>query len=193
MSLKRKEVSLSEVYFSTDIEADGPIPGKYSMLSFASVAFASENGRIIDTFSRNLELLPEATQHPDTMEFWRKNQAAYKATRFDVRDPKEAMTEYVHWIESIPGKPVFVAYPAGFDFMFVYWYLINFVDKSPFSFSALDMKTFAMAKLNIPFRSATKKNFPSKWFDVGDKHDHIALNDAIEQGRIFMKMRSHKQ
>jgi len=37
-----------------------------------------------------------------------------------------------------PGKPVFVGYPAGFDFLFVYWYLIRFTGESPFSFSALD-------------------------------------------------------
>ncbi len=32
----------------------------------------------------------------------------------------------VSWIQSLEGKPVFVAYPAGFDFLFVYWYLIKF-------------------------------------------------------------------
>ena len=181
---------MSEIFFSTDIESDGPIPGIYSMLSFASAAF-NEAGEMIGTFSRNLELIPGAIQNADTMEFWSKNSAAYAATRFDVRDPKEAMTEYVAWIKSFKGTPVFVAYPAGFDFMFVYWYLIAFAHESPFSFSALDMKTYAMAKLDIPYRKAIKKNFPKHWFS-DTKHDHIAINDAIEQGELFMNMRKHE-
>ncbi len=48
------------------------------------------------------------------------------------------MPAYVAWIQSLAGKPVFVAYPAGFDFLFVYWYLIRFAGESPFSHSALD-------------------------------------------------------
>ena len=67
------------------------------------------------------------------------------ACRSDLRDPAEAMPAYVAWLKALPGKPVFVAYPAGFDFLFVYWYLIRFAGESPFSFSALDIKTFAMA------------------------------------------------
>lgn len=30
---------MNEVYISTDIETDGPIPGKYSMLSLGSAAY----------------------------------------------------------------------------------------------------------------------------------------------------------
>ena len=52
---------------------------------------------------------------------------------------------------------MFVAYPAGFDFLFVYWYLIHFVGRSPFSFSALDMKTYAAALLKLPYRNATNE------------------------------------
>ena len=35
---------MAEIYVSTDIEADGPIPGRYSLLSFASAAF--DTGRL---------------------------------------------------------------------------------------------------------------------------------------------------
>lgn len=31
------------------------------------------------------------------------------------------MRAYVGWIKSLKGTPVFVAYPAGFDFLFAYW------------------------------------------------------------------------
>ena len=97
------------------------------------------------------------------------------------------MREYVAWVEALPGKPVFVAYPAGFDFLFVYWYLMRFVGRSPFSHSALDIKSFAMAVMKTRFRDATKRHMPRRWFpDV--KHSHVALDDAREQGLLFMAM-----
>src|SRR5688572_9954054 len=135
---------MNEIYISTDVETDGPIPGPHSMLSFASAAFLPDK-TMLGTFTANLELLPDASGDPKTMAWWAENQPAWDASRTDPRDPAEAMRDYVKWLKGLPGRPVFVAYPAGFDFMFVYWYLIRFAGESPFSFSALDMKTYAMA------------------------------------------------
>jgi len=137
-----------EIYVSTDVETDGPIPGPNSMLSFASAAFL-EDKTMVGTFSANLELLPGATGDPKTMKWWSENKEAWEASRKETRDPGDAMNDYLRWLKSLPGRPVFVAYPAGFDFMFVYWYLIRFAGESPFSFSALDVKSFAMAMLGF--------------------------------------------
>ena len=71
---------MAEIYVSTDIEADGPIPGPHSMLSFASVALTLEK-QVVGTFSANLELLPGAEGHPDTMAWWKKHPEAWKACR----------------------------------------------------------------------------------------------------------------
>ena len=61
---------------------------------------------------------------------------AWEAARTDPEPPADALRRYVEWVKGLPGRPVFVAYPAGFDFLFVYWYLIRFAGESPFSFSA---------------------------------------------------------
>ena len=97
------------------------------------------------------------------------------------------MRRYVAWLDVLPGRPVFVAYPAGFDFLFVYWYLMRFAGRSPFSHSALDMKTFAMAQLRTDYRASSKQNMPGHWFDPLP-HSHVALDDAIEQGALFCNM-----
>ncbi len=179
--------SQKEVYVSTDVETDGPIPGPHSMLSIGSAAF-SEDGKVIATFSANLETLPGASAEPSTAKWWEGQPEAWKACRENLRDPKEAMTEYVAWLKNLPGKPVFVGYPAGFDFLFVYFYLMKFVGESPFSFSALDIKSYACAILKLPFRETAKRNFPKSWFGE-EKHTHVALDDALEQGMLFMAMR----
>ncbi len=177
---------MPEIYISTDIETDGPIPGPHSMLSIGSAAYTADK-QLLSTFSANLETLEGAVADPKTAEWWATQPAAWAACRKDLETPESAMANYVVWVKSLPGKPVFVAYPAGFDFLFVYWYLIRFVGESPFSHSALDIKSFAMAMLKTDYRSSTKRNMPKHWFDKLP-HSHIALDDAIEQGALFCNM-----
>ena len=177
---------MSEIYVSTDIETDGPIPGDYSMLSLASAAFLADK-TLVSTFSVNLATLPNAKQDPRTMEWWKTQADAWQACRENPQDPALAMQNYHDWLISLPAKPVFVAYPAGFDFSFVYWYLHHFVGKNPFSHSALDVKTMAMCLLKTDYRDSTKRNMPRAWFD-SKRHTHVALDDAIEQGLLFCNM-----
>lgn len=184
--MTRGVVMMDEVYVSTDVETDGPIPGPHSMLSFASAAYRADK-TLLGTFTANLETLEGACGDPRTLAWWETQPEAWEACRRDTRPAAVVMPEYVRWIRSLPGKPVFVAYPAGFDFLFVYWYLIRFAGESPFSHSALDMKSFAMAILGRDYRESTKRNMPKSWFDPLP-HTHVALDDAIEQGALFCNM-----
>lgn len=177
---------MAEIYVSTDVETDGPIPGPNSMLSFGSAAYLADK-RLISTFSANLETLPGASADHKTAEWWASRPEAWAACRMNQEPPEEAMRRYSGWLKSLKGRVVFVAYPAGFDFLFIYWYLIRFVGESPFSHSALDIKTFAMALLKKDYRDSTKRNMPKNWFDKLP-HTHIALDDAIEQGALFCNM-----
>ncbi len=181
-----KPNSKPEIYVSTDVEADGPIPGPHSMLSFGSAAYLADK-TLVATFSANLETLPGASGHPATMAWWAKNQPAWDACRVDCQAPEVAMLNYVAWLKALPGRPVFVGYPAAYDFLFVYWYLMRFAGESPFSHSALDIKTFAMALLKTPYRDTTKHHMPRAWFDKLS-HTHVALDDALEQGALFCNM-----
>lgn len=175
-----------EIYVSTDIEADGPIPGINSMLSFGSAAYLADK-TLVSTFSANLETLPGAVSDPKTMEWWRGQPEAWAACRENLKPPETAMKDYLAWLKELPGMPVFVGYPAAYDFLFVYWYLIRFTGESPFSHSALDIKTLAMALMKKPYRQSTKKNMPPEWFD-NLPHLHMALDDAVEQGALFCNM-----
>jgi hypothetical protein len=138
---------VAEIYVSTDIEADGPIPGPYSMLSFASAAVRAD-GTPADTFAANLAALPGASADPATMAWWDAHPEAWAA---------------------------------------FYWYLIRFTGASPFSHSALDLKTYAMALLGTGYRDSTKRRLPREWFGPA-RHTHVALDDAIEQAELFVNM-----
>jgi len=177
---------MPEIYISTDVETDGPIPGPHSMLSFGSAAYTLDK-RLIATFSANLETLPGASGYPETMDWWETQAEAWAACRTNPQPPGVVMQRYADWIDALPGKAVFVGYPVAFDFLFVYWYLMRFVGYSPFSHSALDIKTYAMALLKRPYRRISKQTMPTEWFDPLP-HTHVALDDAIAQGALFCNL-----
>lgn len=177
-----------EIYVSTDVETDGPIPGQNSMLSFASAAYLADK-TLVATFEANLELLPGAIADPKTMAWWEQQAEAWEACRTDPQSPQVAFGNYLDWLKALPGAPVFVGYPAAFDFMFVYWYLMKFTGESPFSHSALDIKTLAMAVMKSEYREVSKNTMPKRWLDPLP-HTHKALDDAIEQGALFCNILS---
>jgi hypothetical protein len=151
-------------------------------------------GKIVDTFTINLEDLEGSSGDPDTLKWWSaQDPKVLAAARENARPPGEAIREFTRWVDKLSNRcgqarPVCVAYPAGYDFLFVYWYIIRFGLKSPFSFSCLDMKTYAMAKLGVPYRQAVKKNMPKRWFQGLPEHTHKASDDALEQGLLFLNM-----
>jgi len=150
-----------ETYISVDIEADGPIPGKNSMLSLGAVAF-DPTGQELAAFSENLECLVGAKKDPKTSLWWSKFPDALAAARANARPPVDVMIDFEAWVSRFEC-PVFVAYPAGFDFTFVHWYFHYFLDHDPFGFSALDLKSYAMALRGTDFRKTTKKRMPKEW------------------------------
>lgn len=183
----------TELYISVDIETDGPIPGANSMLSLGAVALTEHRDQL-GVFSINFVELHGATPDPSTMEWWAKQPEAWKCARDNPQPPLPAMHQFVSWVKDMcraaqGAKPVFVGYPAGFDFMFVYWYLIKLVGESPFSFSALDIKTYAAAVLGCPYREVNKRAL-AKFKEPGLPHTHVAIDDALEQGYLFLNLKA---
>ena len=175
-----------EIYVSTDIETDGLIPGSHSLLSIGSAAYTADK-ELIATFSANLQPLLGAKRHPKTMQWWAEHPAAWAACHTNQQPPAQVMQDYHTWLRALPGKPIFVGYPAAFDFMFVYWYLIEFVGESPFGYSALDIRSYAMAFLQGNYHASGKQNLPPEWFEELPL-THVALDDAIQQGMLFCNL-----
>jgi len=190
-----------EFYISVDCETDGPLPGINSMLSLGAAAFTS-NGHMFDSFYTNIYSLTGAVRDAKTMAWWELHQKAWEDCRANPILPPDIATErFRNWINSAQIsfdcnqkiKPVCIAYPASFDYSFVHYYLVRFVTHDPFGFSALDIKTYAMAVLGSNFKDTVKRNMPRDWFDDNHKHTHNALDDAIEQGHLFFKIKAERE
>jgi hypothetical protein len=107
------------------------------------------------------------------------------------QDPVEAMNAASAWVtETAAGAtPVLVAYPLGYDWMWLYWYFTRFAQKgSPFGHSRhLDIKTLYAAKAGVLIARSTKSQMPTELLPQRP-HTHNALDDAIEQAELFQNL-----
>ncbi|KAK4629053.1 hypothetical protein CLAFUW4_07761 [Fulvia fulva] len=202
----------TEIYISVDVEATGPIPGDYSLSSFgAFVAGARKKDGTYGRFDRHdegnlfyIELTPitdkfiPAAIKVGLLEGFTGDdftgERRHQWMKDHGQDPKEAMEKFAAWVletkERLGGaRPVFVAYPASFDWMFIYWYFIHFGVESPFGFSGVrDLKEMYATKANVPLSRATKRNMPKHLLKSDVAHTHHALDDAIGQGHLTMNL-----
>ena len=179
---------MDEIYVSVDIETDGPIPGLHSMLSLGAAAFGRD-GRLMGCFSANLQTLPGMSQDVRTMAWWATQPEAWAACREAPEPPELVMPRFVAWLKDLPGRPLCVAYPAAFDFPFFQFYLKVFAGENPFGYGVIDIRSHAMGLLGCDYRDTRKERLPAGWLEPL-AHTHVALDDALEQGRLFCTMLS---
>ena len=184
-----------EIYFSIDIETDGQAPGLSSMLQLGCAAFLSTNDEPIATWQRNYEPLSGAEPDADTLLWWKGFPEVWAQLQHHRVHPALATAEFAKWVKEIVGdnKAVAAAWPASWDWSFIYYYFQRFKVRSPFGHSALDIKTlwvsYTMRKYGRSWASGRtyKADVPQEW--KGDsQHTHIGVDDAIEQGKILINL-----
>lgn len=187
---QRRELTV-DAYFSADVETDGPIPGPFSILSFALVYAGSFDGSRFQrpkeygcTFYKELRPISNDFE-PEAL---RVNGLDRSRLCLEGEPPENAMTEASRWIKKIAGagRPVLVAYPLSFDWTWLYWYFIRFsAEGSPFDYSrCFDIKTALAIKAAIPISEAGRSRLHPSLRSTRP-HTHHALDDAIEQAEIF--------
>lgn len=188
----RTPINLQDAYFSVDVETDGPIPGKYSMLAFALVQAGHHDGRRFvepeKVASRYWELRPITDSYEqEALEVNGLDRASLSESG---ADPAAAMREAEVWLtERCEGRrPVMVASPAGFDWMFMHWYFVSYLGSSPFGHSScFDIKTAVSVRFDRPITMSGRSSVPD-WLDSEVVHSHNALDDALEQSQIFANL-----
>ena len=176
-----------DVFVSVDTEADGPIPGDYSMISFGAVVVGAPER----TFYRELQPISERFD-PEALAVSGLDRAALAR---DGAAPETAMRELAAWLSEVSPqrRPVFVGFNAAFDWMFVHWYFLHFLGKNPFGISGLDIKAYYMGALGKKTWADTSKRNLEKRFLGSAPHTHHALDDAREQAEVFQKIRAYAE
>jgi len=159
------------VYVSVDVEASGPVPGLYNLVSIGAVpvVFADGVWRAADQ-RLYVELKPIAAGfdpgamavHGISREHLEKNGTpAEKAMRLlsefvatcagrapgPGRDQRPA---------AAPARVTFVGHNAAFDWAYISYYYERFYLPNPFGYKALDSKSLAMGRLGIGWFDTSK-------------------------------------
>lgn len=164
------------------MEASGPVPGQYSLLSIGACVVGEDDKRFY------VELKPISEEFTE--------QALVVAglpldrLRREGEDPAAALAAFERWVTSVTpadARPVFVAFNATFDWMFTHYYFVRFLGRDPFGFSALDIKAFYMGMMGTNW-TGTSKSRMDRRFLPHRPHTHNALEDAIWQAEAFERM-----
>jgi DNA polymerase III epsilon subunit-like protein len=176
-----------ETLISVDIETAGPSPREYSILSIGACT-VFEPGR---TFYVEIQPVNENFQ-PEAL---RVSGLSLEKLKTDGLTPVDAMTRFAGWLAEVTPRehrPVFVAFNAPFDWMFVNDYFHNFIGHNPFGHNALDIKAFYMGLTGSCWHETSMNNITRRYF--GERHlTHHALQDALDQAEIFRRMHAEAQ
>lgn len=175
-----------DVYICVDVETAGPIPGpgpgEYSLLSIGACTINEPQS----TFY--IELKP--INKNITAEAANVHKLSIQRLMVEGIAPKKAIRRFEAWLKAqmAPNQqPVFVAFNAPFDWMFINYYFLHYLGNNPFGHSALDIKAFYMGLAGVPW-SQTSWRFISPDDTEGIQLTHHALQDTLDQARLFKKM-----
>jgi DNA polymerase III epsilon subunit-like protein len=106
------------------------------------------------------------------------------------------MKRFEAWAMAQAGEgrqPVFVAFNAAFDWMFINYYFMHYLGHNPFGHAALDIKAFYMGLTGSTWAGTSWRYIDAKYKAgleeaSGQQLSHHALQDAIDQARLFERM-----
>jgi ribonuclease T len=168
-------------YVSVDIETAGPAPSTHALLSIGACLVADpEQHFYIELQPTTMAEVPEASAiHGLSLPYLLEVGAP----------PADAMAAFEAWVlAAVPSKrPVFVAWNAPFDWMFVCDYFARFLGRNPFGHAALDIKAYYMALQGVPWSRTSMADCTEH---LGERRtlSHHALQDARDQGEIFRRL-----
>lgn len=171
----------NEIYISVDVETAGPNPGTYSLLSIGACLVSDPAQRFyVELQPVHEEVAGEALQ---------VNGLSMETLKSRGQPPVEAMKRFADWVERVAadGRPVFVAFNAAFDWMFVADYFHQFLGRNPFGHKALDMKAFFMGMRGIQWEE-TGFDEITRHYQLDMALPHHALEDAVAQAHLFRRM-----
>jgi hypothetical protein len=173
---------LPELYIAVDVEADGPIPGPYSMISLGMAVTGRDDLTPFYTELRPIseQFVPQAL----TVSGLDRDRLLREAP-----PAEEAMRAAARWVNDLrrSGHPVFLAAPAVWDGMFLHWYFMRFTGTSPFGAtgSGIDLRSYWMGLTGCEW-SGTRKDIIKRALGLaGLPHTHHAGEDAAELARVF--------
>lgn len=161
-------------YVMVDIEADGPIPGDYSMVCFGAVVVEPALDK---TFYGRLRPISD-----------KYNEAALEVSGFSREEtleferPGVVMKRFAAWVDEHGGKrKIFISDNNGFDWSFINWYFHHFTGANPFGHSSQNLGSL--------YKGLVKDAFKSFKHLRDTRHTHDPVDDAMGNAEALLKMK----
>lgn len=158
-----------------DVEADGPVPGIFSMIEFGAVAI--DHGAIVSKLTRHLKPIGERFQSEALKAIGVSREETLK-----YRDAEEGIKDLDFWLSETvksPDRPIFFSDNNGFDWQFINYYMWTFLNRNPFGFSSNNISNIYGG---VTHRT---RNYGWKNYRV-TKHTHGALDDAMGNAEALL-------
>jgi hypothetical protein len=161
-------------YVMIDVEADGPIPGDYSMISFGAIVVEPGLGRSFFGRLRPISdrWIPEALK---VCGLSREETLGYD-------DAARVMADFDGWLRAnVPRRMLFISDNNGFDWQFINWYFHTFLGKNPFGHSSTNLGSLYKGLVRD-----TKQNFKHL---RRSRHTHHPVDDARGNAEALLHLR----
>ena len=157
-----------------DVESDGPIPWKYSMICFGAVVV--EPG-LSKTFYGKIRPVSDLWI-PESLAISGISREEHKT----FAEPIPVMENFAKWIkENSKGRPVFISDNPAYDWQFINYYFHTYLGNNPFGFSA--------RRIGDLYCGMVKDSF-AKWKHLRKTvHDHNPVNDAKGNAEALLQMK----
>ena len=163
-------------YVMIDVEADGPIPGDYSMISFGAIVVEPSLARSFEGKLRPISerWIPEAL----------KVCGMSREETLTFNDAASVMAEFDAWLRNnVAKRMLFISDNNGFDWQFMNWYFHHFLGKNPFGHSS--------SNLGSMYKGLVKDTFQNFKQLRRTRHTHNPLDDARGNAEALLHMRDH--
>jgi hypothetical protein len=161
-------------YVMVDVEADGPVPALYSMVSLGAVIVTPA---LDQTFYGQLRPISDAWV-PEALAV--SGHTRDQTLAFD--DPGDVMARFAAWVTAHAGRrPIFISDNNGFDWGFVNYYFHRFAGENPFGHSSQNLGSL--------YKGVVKDTFASFKHLRATRHTHHPVDDARGNAEALLRIK----
>lgn len=160
-------------YIVVDVETDGPIQGRNSMVCFGAVIVEPS---LKKTFYGKVRPISDEYD-PESLSI----SGFSREEHLTFEDPAEVMKQFAEWInENTVNKPILISDNNGYDAAWINWYFLTYYGSNPFGWSSRRIGDLYCG---------LKKNSKSQWKWLRDApHNHNPVSDALGNAQVLLKM-----
>ena len=159
-----------------DVESDGPIPHKYSMVCF---------GAVVVEPSLSKTFYGKAKPISDNWDEKALSISGFSREEHLIFDePFEVMTNFSEWLyNNVKGRPIFISDNLAFDWQWINYYFHYYTGKNPFGFSGRRIGDLYSGLEKDFFAASAWKRFRKT------THTHNPVDDALGNAEALLTIR----